>query len=364
MTLLVGSLLTATAYGAGSAVRRLEAGGERPSSAAPSPAPTPGAADPSSRPTPTPEPSPESPREKPEKPAEPEPVLEPGDRGVQVRELQHRLFQIAWFGETTTGRYDPATKDAVSGFQAKRGFRATGVVDRRTWRRLASMTRPPTRDEKFNVLRPGPALFQRGASGEGIRAVQARLKQIAWYFGDVTGTYDAATVESVRGFQAKRRIPVTGDIDQRTMDRLLAMTSEPSRQEMYNVVPKPGALDPRCATGRAMCVDKSTNTLRWVVDGKVLSSFEVRFGSDELPTREGAFSVQRKSRDHVSSLYDTSMPFAMFFSGGQAVHYSPDFAANGYNGASHGCVNVRDYNGIAALFDQVSLGDTVIVYRS
>ena len=58
------------------------------------------------------------------------------------------------------------------------------------------------------------------------------------------------------------------------------------------------------------------------------------------------------------------MPFAMFFSGGQAVHYSPDFAANGYNGASHGCVNVRDYGAIASLFDQVPLGTKVVVYRS
>jgi lipoprotein-anchoring transpeptidase ErfK/SrfK len=117
-------------------------------------------------------------------------------------------------------------------------------------------------------------------------------------------------------------------------------------------------------TGRALCVDKTSRSLRWVVGGRVLSRYDVRFGSDELPTREGAFSVFRKSRDHVSSLYDTSMPFAMFFSGGQAVHYSPDFAATGYNGASHGCVNVRDYNGIRWLFDQVRLGDRVIVYRS
>ena len=111
-------------------------------------------------------------------------------------------------------------------------------------------------------------------------------------------------------------------------------------------------------------MDKSTNSLRWVIDGKVQATYDVRFGSDELPTREGAFTVFEKSRDHVSSLYDTSMPFAMFFSGGQAVHYSPDFAANGYNGASHGCVNVRDYDGIAWLFDQVQIGDKVIVYWS
>ena len=58
------------------------------------------------------------------------------------------------------------------------------------------------------------------------------------------------------------------------------------------------------------------------------------------------------------------MPYSMFFSRGQAVHYSSDFAARGYAGASHGCVNVRDYAGLASLFGQVSTGDKVVVYRS
>ncbi len=56
------------------------------------------------------------------------------------------------------------------------------------------------------------------------------------------------------------------------------------------------------------------------------------------------------------------MPYAMFFSRGQAVHYSADFAARGYDGASHGCVNVRDRDAVAALFDQVRVGDKVVVY--
>jgi len=58
------------------------------------------------------------------------------------------------------------------------------------------------------------------------------------------------------------------------------------------------------------------------------------------------------------------MPYAMFFSGGQAVHYSSDFAARGYNGASHGCVNVRDLGKIKVLFSEIKVGDKVIVYRS
>ncbi len=33
-------------------------------------------------------------------------VLKPGAKGTQVRELQQRLFQLAWLPETTTGVYD------------------------------------------------------------------------------------------------------------------------------------------------------------------------------------------------------------------------------------------------------------------
>ena len=61
----------------------------------------------------------------------PEPVLEPGDRGVQVRELQARLSQLAWFTPPMTGRYEPRTRQGVRGFQAKRGLDVTGTVDPR-----------------------------------------------------------------------------------------------------------------------------------------------------------------------------------------------------------------------------------------
>lgn len=209
----------------------------------------------------------------------------------------------------------------------------------------------------------GRPVLSPGDDGDEVRDLQARLAQIAWYFGDVDGTYGDQTVEAVKGFQEKRHIAVTGVVDQRTLDRLRAMTTDPSRDAMglHNV---PGPLDARCLTGRVICVDKSSQTLRWMIDGEVQRTFDVRFGSSYTPTREGEFHVGYKSRDHVSKLYGSSMPFAMFFSGGQAVHYSSDFASVGYAGASHGCVNVRDYEGVAWLFDQVVVGDKVVVYWS
>ncbi|HEX6329025.1 MAG TPA: L,D-transpeptidase family protein [Jiangellaceae bacterium] len=290
-----------------------------------------------------------------------------GDTGDGVRELQARLKQIAWYEPKVTGEFDDVTFQSVEGFQAKRGIEVTGEVNEETWDRLVSMTREPTDDELHNRIVAGPTIIGPGDSGDRVRELQARLKQIGWFEEDVTGSYGPVTKEAVAGFQTKRGIPSTGEVDQKTWDLLVGMTRTPTDDELHNRKPAgsgDASLPQQCQTGRVMCIDKTGLKLRWVIDGQVKMKFDARFGSELTPTREGMFSVYWKSEDHVSSLYDTPMPYAMFFDGGQAVHYSPDFAANGYDGSSHGCVNIRDKAGIAVLFDQVRVGDKVYVYRS
>ncbi|MEU7055335.1 L,D-transpeptidase family protein [Streptomyces sp. NPDC046197] len=206
-------------------------------------------------------------------------------------------------------------------------------------------------------------LWSRGDTGRDVRELQARLRQIGWLFDGPTGTYDDLTEQAVGGFQGKRGLPRTGRTDTVTWQRLLGMTHEPGTWELYLMGGQPaGAPDPRCLTGRVLCIDKTSRTLRWMVGGRTLSTMAVRFGAQYTPTREGVFQVYWKSRHHVSTLYHSPMPYAMFFSGGQAVHYSYDFAARGYAGGSHGCVNVRDEAAIALLFARVRVGDQVVVY--
>ncbi|MFH9729636.1 L,D-transpeptidase family protein [Streptomyces sp. NPDC017260] len=206
-------------------------------------------------------------------------------------------------------------------------------------------------------------LWRRGDTGRDIRELQARLRQVEWLVDGPTGTYDDLTERAVSGFQGKRGLPRTGRTDTVTWQRLLGMSREPGKWDLYLMGGQPAAApDPRCLTGRVLCVSKSSRTLRWMIDGRTVSTMPVRFGSQYTPTREGEFEVYWKSRHHVSTLYDSAMPYAMFFSGGQAVHYSDDFAVRGYAGASHGCVNVRDEAAIADLYAQVRNGDKVVVY--
>jgi len=210
-------------------------------------------------------------------------------------------------------------------------------------------------------------VLQRGDSGPRVRGLQARLRQIGWFEGDVTDYYGTRTAAAVRGFQAKRGYPVSGDVDEPTYAKLLSMTRRPTTDELANAKPKPVAttswdVDPRCLTGRVMCISKTDRRLTWVIDGVPQYSFAVRFGSDELPTREGVFHVYKKKVDVISNLYHTPMPYSMFFSGGQAVHYSSNFARLGYTGASHGCVNVRDWDGVVRLYNESRIGDGVVIH--
>jgi lipoprotein-anchoring transpeptidase ErfK/SrfK len=194
-----------------------------------------------------------------------------------------------------------------------------------------------------------------GAHGWRVKILQDRL---VWLGYEITATSRAAqklgdsTVAAVKKAQAKFGYRPTGVVGPGTWELI---------GDMAGTV---GKVPAACRKDLVVCVDKTTKLVRLVDDGTVRKTLDARFGFTGAETREGTFHVTRKSRDHVSSLYRTSMPFAMFFSGGQAVHYSPYFARDGYNGGSHGCVNLRDYDGARWLFDHVPLGTTVYVYRS
>lgn len=194
-----------------------------------------------------------------------------------------------------------------------------------------------------------------GAVGWRVQRVQERL---AWLGYDISEGNRAnermgeSTIAAVKQLQSKFGFRPTGVVGPGTYDLLMATAG------------KVGRLPKGCLGERAICIDKAQRLVRLVEKGEVVLTLDARFGFVGAETREGTFRVQRKSRDHTSSLYRTWMPFALFFSGGQAVHYSPYFARDGYNGGSHGCVNLRDFDRARWLYDRVPMGTPVHVYRS
>lgn len=204
---------------------------------------------------------------------------------------------------------------------------------------------------------------KKGETNAGVTALQRRLdkanvlapRYLTGYFGSITET-------AVKRFQRRYHLQASGKVTRTTWKVLVAKTGRIKISAVRNAS---GTLDRRCIfSGRALCADKTRDRLYYVHDGKIVKTMAARFGCWNHRTREGRFTVRWKSRHHVSTIYHTPMPYAMFFSGGQAVHYSADFAARGYNGCSHGCVNVRAKSTIRWVFDRIRVGDRVVVYRS
>ena len=207
---------------------------------------------------------------------------------------------------------------------------------------------------------------KRGETGNHVVALQRRLRKAGTLEQKyITGTFGLRTEQGVKRFQRSVKLEQTGKVGRLTWQKLVdktgRMVAKPFKWPKKKTLRLPG----RCKTsGRVLCVDKTKRTLYYVRAGKVVRTADARFGCEGMETRSGTFRVFRKSRHHVSSIFGSPMPYAMFFSGGQAVHYSSNFARVGYNGCSGGCVNIRDRGTISYIYGKVRIGDRVHVYRS
>lgn len=113
---------------------------------------------------------------------------------------------------------------------------------------------------------------------------------------------------------------------------------------------------------KVVCVDRFSRTARVFSSGRLLKTFDVRLGGSSTPTRLGVHRVFYKRRFLISDLTGTAMPFSVFFSRSQAIHFSSSFARNGYSGASLGCVNVRSRSTARFVYSFMRIGDRVLVY--
>ena len=121
-------------------------------------------------------------------------ALSRGDRGLRVTEMQQRLRDLGYLADDADGIFGPRTQSAVELFQEENGLRMTGVADSETLRLLFSSSASTC--SSYIELR-------RGDSGYRVRELNARLKALYYLEGDVGSSYNSATVEAVRRFQAE-----------------------------------------------------------------------------------------------------------------------------------------------------------------
>ena len=213
----------------------------------------------------------------------------------------------------------------------------------------------------FAATLPADLPLEYGDRGDTVHKAQYRLDWLGYDLRtkEVEGDFfGRSTRAAIRQFQRKFFIPVNGKLN------------KPTWAMLDKVGDDVGKLPKACLEERqVLCIDKTAKLLRYVLKGKVVQTLDVRFGVPGLETPTGTYRVYYKDRYATSGINGPNaprapMPYALFFNGDIAVHYSPTFAASGYypGGGSHGCVNGADLKGVSWLFDQIPVGTRVHVY--
>ncbi|TXS50661.1 murein L,D-transpeptidase [Streptomyces sp. uw30] len=180
-----------------------------------------------------------------------------------------------------------------------------------------------------------------------------RQRQVeGWLKVKVDGEQSEADCRAIRAFQKKHRIKpaigYAGPVTWATMQ----LTSAKKNPNAAKKCPERSYL--------VACVDLDRQ-LAWVQNGKkvVYGPVHVRSGREGYGTRGGMHRIYWRHKNHVSTLYNSPMPYSQFFSGGQALHgvYGNIFSAVG----SMGCVNLR-IDEARKLWGLLKKGDRVYVW--
>lgn len=135
-------------------------------------------------------------------------TLSIGDTGELVRDLQIALTETGFYECEINGIYDERMEDCVFNFQQEKGVLASrdafgaGYFGEQT--RLTLSTVLDEQEDSFDNLiadQLPTKTFSPGDDGEDIAQLQEGLKELGFFTGDVTSSYDESTRTAVIDFQ-------------------------------------------------------------------------------------------------------------------------------------------------------------------
>ena len=182
--------------------------------------------------------------------------MKKGNTGSLVTKLQERLIELGYLKGKASGTYDDSTISAVRSFQKKNGLTANGTADNATQKLLysneaidASATATPKITEAPTptptVAVPSESL-RKGDSGQDVKTLQKRLKELKYYKGSIDGKMEKSTVNALKAFQEAHGLEADGVAGKATYailfsDDALKKGTTPTPEPTATPTPEPTA---------------------------------------------------------------------------------------------------------------------------
>ncbi len=127
-------------------------------------------------------------------------LLQKGDKGDQVKALQQNLILLGYLTGEADGQFGPATKAAVTAFQAASGLRADGQAGEKTLEAIASAVKAVS----------NAGTLRKGSRGDAVKALQQKLIALGYLSGSADGIFGDSTAKAVMAFQTAANLTADG----------------------------------------------------------------------------------------------------------------------------------------------------------
>lgn len=146
--------------------------------------------------------------------------LKLNSKGTEVRNLQQDLTTLGYYWAEITGNFGAKTETAVKRFQEENGLTADGVAGTKTLNAIAAA-----------VARKGGTPASGGSAGTTLKLnsqgtkvsqLQTDLKQLGYYYAEITGNFGAKTEAAVKAFQKAKGLTADGVAGTKTLNAIAA----------------------------------------------------------------------------------------------------------------------------------------------
>lgn len=145
-------------------------------------------------------------------------VIELGNSGSDVRQVQNRLISLGYLAGTADGSYGETTRSAVVAFQKKAKIWDDGKAGPQTQEKLFASSAPKASSAAAYV---GDSLKE-GMNGDGVRALQKRLISLGFLKGTADGDFGSGTKAAVMAFQQASGLKQDGIAGMATLNKLFS----------------------------------------------------------------------------------------------------------------------------------------------
>ena len=161
--------------------------------------------------------------------------LESGATGDDVLALQNRLIQLGYLTGTADGKYGTQTQNAIKLFQKALSISQTGIANVSLQEKLYAANAPaysassaataaPSTDTSANTA-AGYSTLVRGDSGDNVRKLQSRLKELGYLFGSADGSFGGQTESAVKAFQRALGLTQSGVASSSLQEKLFSASA-------------------------------------------------------------------------------------------------------------------------------------------